>query len=37
MVHYKPVKITFDATGLVEVIIDVVVRHHGLPDLIVTN
>ena len=37
MVHYKPVKITLDALGLAEVIIDVVVRHHGLPDLIVTD
>ena len=37
MVHYKPIKITIDAPGLAEVIIDVVVRHHGLPDSIVTN
>ena len=37
MVHYKPVKITLDAPGLAEVIIDVVVRHHGLLDSIVTN
>ena len=37
MVHYKPVKITLDALGLAEVIIDVVVHHHGLPDLIVTD
>ena len=37
MVHYKQVKVTIDAPGLAEVIINVVVRHHGLPDLIVTN
>ena len=37
MVHYKPVKISFDAPGLGEVIIDMVVRHHRLPDSIVTN
>ena len=37
MVHYKPVKVTINAPGLVEVIIDVVVRHHGLPDSIVTD
>ena len=37
MVYYKPVKVTIDDPGLVEVIINVVVRHHGLPDLIVTN
>ena len=37
MVHYEPVKITIDAPGLAEVIIDVVVRHHGLPNSIVTD
>ena len=37
MVHYKPVKVTINAPGLAEVIIVVVVRHHGLPDSIVTD
>ena len=37
MAHYKPVKVTIDASGLPEVIINVVVRHYGLPDSIVTN
>ena len=37
MVHYEPVKVTIDAPGLAEVIIDVVVRHHGLPDSIVID
>ena len=37
MVYYKPVKITLDTPGLAEVIIDVVVRPHGLPDLIVSD
>ena len=37
MVHYKPVKVTIDAPGLAEVIIDVVVCHHGLPDSIVLD
>ena len=37
MVHYKPVKITINAPGLAEVIINMVVRHHGLPDSIVTD
>ena len=37
MVHYKPVKINFNAPGLAEVIIDVVVRQHRLPDSIVTD
>ena len=37
MVHYKPVKVTLNALGLAEVILDVIVRHHGLPDSIVTD
>ena len=37
MVHYEPVKVTIDAPRLAEVIIDVVVRHYGLLDSIVTN
>ena len=37
MVHYKPVKVIINAPGLVEVIINVVVRHHGLPDLIIID
>ena len=37
MVYYKPVKITINALDLAGVIIDVVVRHYGLPDSIVTD
>ncbi len=37
MVHYEPVKVTIDALGLVEVILDMIVRHHGLPDSIVSD
>ncbi len=37
MVYYKPVRVTIDALGLAEVILDVVVRHHGLPDSIVND
>ena len=37
MVHYEPVKVTIDAPGLAEVIINMLIRHHGLPDSIVTN
>ena len=37
MVYYKPVKVTIDAPGLAEVIIDVIIWHHGLSDSIVTN
>ncbi len=37
MVYYEPVKVTIDASGLAEVIIDVVVHHHGVPKSIVTD
>ena len=37
MVLYKLVKITLDAPGLAKVIINVVIYHHGLPNLIITN
>ena len=37
IVHYEPVKVTINASGLAEVIIDMVVQHHGLPDSIVTD
>ena len=37
MVHYELVKITINAPGLAEVIIDEVVWHHDLPDSIVTD
>ena len=37
MVHYEPVKVTIDAPDLAEVIIDVVLRHHGLLDSIISN
>ena len=37
MVHYKLVKITINAPRLAEIIVDVVVWHHGLPNSIVTN
>ena len=37
MVHYKLVKVTIDAPGLAEVILDMVVWHHGLSDSIVTD
>ena len=37
IVHYEPVKVTIDALGLAKVIIDVVVRYYGLPDLIISN
>ena len=37
MVHYEPVKVTIDALGLAEVILDMVVWHHGLPNSIVSD
>ena len=37
MVHYKPVKITIDTSGLAKVIINMVVCQHSFPDSIVTN
>ncbi len=37
MVYYEPLKIIIDVPALAEVIIEVVVRHHGLPDWIVSN
>ena len=37
MMYYKPVIIIIDAPSLVEVIINVVVRHYGLFDLIITD
>ena len=37
MVHYKPIKVTIDAPSLAEVILDVVVWHHGLSNSIVSD
>ena len=37
MVHYEPVKVTIDAPGLAEIIIDVVVQYHGLLDSIISD
>ena len=37
MLYYEPIMVIIDAPGLAEIIIDVVVRHHGLLDSIVTN
>ena len=37
MFYYKPVKVTIDAPSLVKVIINVMVRYHGLSNLIVTD
>ena len=37
MVYYKPIKITIDAPGLIKVIINIVVKHHGLPNSIIID
>ncbi len=37
MVHYEHVKITIDTPGLAEVINNVVMRHHGVPESIITS
>ncbi len=37
MIHYEPVKVTINAPSLAEVIIDVVIRHHGVLESIVTD
>ena len=37
MVHYEPVKVTINALGLAEVILDLVVWHHSPLDLIASD
>ena len=37
MVYYKPVKVTINAPKLAEVIIDVILWHHGLSDSIISD
>ncbi len=37
MVHYKLVKVTIDILGLAEVIIDMIVHHHKVPESIVID
>ena len=37
MVYYKPVKVTINAPGLAEIIIDVVIHHHSLSDSIISD
>ena len=37
MVHYKLAKLTNNTSELAEVILDMVVQHHGLLDSIVIN
>lgn len=37
MVHYKPVKITINASGLAKFILNIIVWHYGIPDSIITD
>ena len=37
IVHYVPVKVIIDVPGLAKVIIDVVVRHYGVSESIMTD
>ena len=37
IVYYEPVKVTIDTPGQAQVIIDMVVRHHSLPDSIISD
>ena len=37
IVYYEPVKVTINTPGLAEVIINRVVKYHGLPDSIITD
>ncbi len=37
MVHYEPVSVIIDTTGVVEVMIDVIVHHHGVLESIITD
>ena len=37
IMHYKPVKVIIDILGLAEVIIDVVVQYHDLPNSIISD
>ena len=37
IVYYEPVKVTIHTPGLAKVIFNVVVRHHGLPNSIISD
>lgn len=37
MIYYKPVKVTINAQNLAEVIIQKILRHNDVPDLIVND
>ncbi len=37
MVYYEPFKVTINTSSLAEVILNIVVQHHGLPDSIMSD
>ncbi len=37
MVHYKPIIVTINAPGLAKVIIDIIVHHYSISEIIVTD
>ncbi len=37
LVYYKSIKITIDVSGLAEVIINMIVHHHNIPESIFTD
>ena len=37
IVYYEPIKVMIDVSGLAKVIIDVIIHHHRVPELIVTD
>lgn len=37
VIYYKPVQIIIDITNLAEVMFNVIIQYHGLPDFIVNN
>ena len=37
MIYYESIKISINALNLAKVIINIVIRYHGLPDSIITN
>lgn len=37
MLYYRSIKVMIDISDLVEVIINIFVRHYGFPELIVTD
>ena len=36
-IYYEPIKVTINVLGLAKVIINIVIRHYGLPNSIVTD